>query len=147
MPDSVENPLIRLSEALAERAAFARALVVGIAVPGHRMRFGYTLAEGRRRRSRTTVSPRLPMPRSHWQTGAHSPRASPAATLGRMLSPCASTAPLIRRRLERVSRRPARLLSPLVPRKAASARGSVLSIRSAPPGTAAPAAGSIDELP
>src|SRR5262245_8822679 len=41
------------------------------------------------------------MPRSHWQTGAHSPRASPAATLGRMLSPCASTAPLIRHRLER----------------------------------------------
>ena len=40
MPDSVENPLIRLSEALAERAAFAQALVVGIAVPGHRMRSG-----------------------------------------------------------------------------------------------------------
>jgi S1-C subfamily serine protease len=40
MADIVENPLINLSEALAERVRLARPLVVGIAVPGHRMRSG-----------------------------------------------------------------------------------------------------------
>jgi S1-C subfamily serine protease len=40
MADIAENPLINLSEALAERARLARLLVAGIAVPGHRMRSG-----------------------------------------------------------------------------------------------------------
>jgi S1-C subfamily serine protease len=40
MADIAENPLISLSEALAERARLARPLVAGIAVPGHRMRSG-----------------------------------------------------------------------------------------------------------
>jgi S1-C subfamily serine protease len=40
MADIGENPLISLSEALAERARLARPLVAGIAVPGHRMRSG-----------------------------------------------------------------------------------------------------------
>ena len=40
MADIAENPLINLSEALAERAKLARPLVAGIAVPGHRMRSG-----------------------------------------------------------------------------------------------------------
>jgi S1-C subfamily serine protease len=40
MADLAENPLISLSEALAERARLARPLVAGIAVPGHRMRTG-----------------------------------------------------------------------------------------------------------
>jgi S1-C subfamily serine protease len=40
MADTAENPLISLSEAMAERARLARFLVVGIAVPGHRMRSG-----------------------------------------------------------------------------------------------------------
>jgi S1-C subfamily serine protease len=40
MADIAENPLINLSEALAERARLARLLVAGIVVPGHRMRSG-----------------------------------------------------------------------------------------------------------
>src|SRR4029077_14334484 len=40
MADTAENPLISLSEAMAERARLARPLVAGIAVPGHRMRSG-----------------------------------------------------------------------------------------------------------
>jgi S1-C subfamily serine protease len=40
MADTAENPLINLSEALAERVRLARPLVAGIAVPGHRMRSG-----------------------------------------------------------------------------------------------------------
>jgi len=40
MADTAENPLISLSEAMAERARLARFLVAGIAVPGHRMRSG-----------------------------------------------------------------------------------------------------------
>ena len=40
MADIAENPLINLSEALAERARLARPLVAGIAAPGHRMRSG-----------------------------------------------------------------------------------------------------------
>jgi len=40
MADVAENPLINLSEALAERVRLARPLVAGIAVPGHRMRSG-----------------------------------------------------------------------------------------------------------
>ena len=40
MADIAENPLVNLSEALAERARLARPLVAGIAVPGHRMRSG-----------------------------------------------------------------------------------------------------------
>jgi S1-C subfamily serine protease len=40
MADIAENPLINLSEALAERARLARALVAGVAVPGHRLRSG-----------------------------------------------------------------------------------------------------------
>jgi S1-C subfamily serine protease len=40
MADIAENPLINLSEALAERVRLARPLVAGIAVPGHRMRSG-----------------------------------------------------------------------------------------------------------
>src|SRR5437762_7652612 len=40
VPDITENLLIKLSEALIERAGAARALVVGIAVPGHRLRSG-----------------------------------------------------------------------------------------------------------
>jgi len=40
MPDTAKNPLIELSEALAEQAGLARPLVVGIAVLGHRMRSG-----------------------------------------------------------------------------------------------------------
>jgi len=40
MADIAENPLVNLSEALAERARLARLLVAGIAVPGHRLRSG-----------------------------------------------------------------------------------------------------------
>lgn len=40
MPDIAENPLITLSEALAERVRLSRLLVAGIAAPGHRMRSG-----------------------------------------------------------------------------------------------------------
>jgi S1-C subfamily serine protease len=40
MPDTTQNPLIGLSEALAERARLARPLVAGILAPGHRMRSG-----------------------------------------------------------------------------------------------------------
>ena len=40
MADIAENPLINLSEALAERVRLARPLVAGIAVPGHRIRSG-----------------------------------------------------------------------------------------------------------
>jgi S1-C subfamily serine protease len=40
MPDIAENPLITLSEALVERVGQARALVAGIAAPGHRRRSG-----------------------------------------------------------------------------------------------------------
>src|SRR5690242_3447499 len=40
MADIAENPLINVSEALAARVRLARPLVVGIAVPGHRMRSG-----------------------------------------------------------------------------------------------------------
>jgi S1-C subfamily serine protease len=40
MADIAENPVVNLSEALAERARLARPLVAGIAVPGHRMRSG-----------------------------------------------------------------------------------------------------------
>jgi S1-C subfamily serine protease len=40
VPDITENLLTKLSEALTERAGVARALVVGIAVPGHRLRSG-----------------------------------------------------------------------------------------------------------
>jgi len=40
MADIAENPLINLSEALAESVRLARPLVAGIAVPGHRMRSG-----------------------------------------------------------------------------------------------------------
>lgn len=40
MADIAENPLINLSEALAERVRLARPLVAGIAVPGHRMGSG-----------------------------------------------------------------------------------------------------------
>ena len=40
MPDVTENLLIKLSEALTDRTGAARALVVGIAVPGHRLRSG-----------------------------------------------------------------------------------------------------------
>jgi len=40
MADTAENPLISLSEAIAERARLARFLVAGITVPGHRMRSG-----------------------------------------------------------------------------------------------------------
>ena len=38
MADTAENPLVNLSEALAERVKLARPLVAGITVPGHRMR-------------------------------------------------------------------------------------------------------------
>lgn len=40
MPEIVQNPLISLSEALAERARLARPLVAGVAVQGHRLRSG-----------------------------------------------------------------------------------------------------------
>src|ERR1700741_2585058 len=40
MSDIAENPLINLSEALAEGVRLARPLVAGIAVPGHRLRSG-----------------------------------------------------------------------------------------------------------
>ena len=40
MAEITENPLVNLSEALAERASLARPLVAGIAVPGRRMRSG-----------------------------------------------------------------------------------------------------------
>jgi S1-C subfamily serine protease len=40
MADIAENPLVNLSEALAERARLAKLLVAAIAVPGHRMRSG-----------------------------------------------------------------------------------------------------------
>lgn len=40
MADIAENPLINLSEALAESVRLTRPLVAGIAVPGHRMRSG-----------------------------------------------------------------------------------------------------------
>src|ERR1700720_3396650 len=40
MADTAENPLISLSQAMAERARLARFLVAGIAVPGHRLRSG-----------------------------------------------------------------------------------------------------------
>jgi S1-C subfamily serine protease len=40
MVDIVDNPLIKLSEALADRARLARPLVAGIAVQGHRTRSG-----------------------------------------------------------------------------------------------------------
>jgi S1-C subfamily serine protease len=40
MADTAENPLVNLSETLAERVRLARPLVAGIAVPGHRMRSG-----------------------------------------------------------------------------------------------------------
>jgi S1-C subfamily serine protease len=40
MADIAENPLINLSEALAERVRLALPLVAGIAVPGHRLRSG-----------------------------------------------------------------------------------------------------------
>jgi S1-C subfamily serine protease len=40
MPDIVQNPLMSLSEALAERARLARSLVASIAMQGHRLRSG-----------------------------------------------------------------------------------------------------------
>ena len=40
MPDIAENPLIALSEALAERVRLSGLLVAGITAPGHRMRSG-----------------------------------------------------------------------------------------------------------
>jgi S1-C subfamily serine protease len=40
MPDAAQDPLVHLSEALAERARLARRLVAGIAPQGHRMRSG-----------------------------------------------------------------------------------------------------------
>jgi S1-C subfamily serine protease len=40
MADIAQNPLVNLSEAVAERVRLARPLVVGIAVPGHRLRSG-----------------------------------------------------------------------------------------------------------
>ena len=40
MADIAQNPLVNLSEALADRVRFARPLVASIAVPGHRMRSG-----------------------------------------------------------------------------------------------------------
>jgi S1-C subfamily serine protease len=40
MPDTVQDSLVQLSEAFAERARLARPLVAGIAAPGHRMRSG-----------------------------------------------------------------------------------------------------------
>lgn len=40
MADIAENPLVNLSEALAERARLAKLLVAGVAVPGHRVRSG-----------------------------------------------------------------------------------------------------------
>src|ERR1700751_1851702 len=40
MPDIVHNPLISLSDALAERVRLARPLVVSIAAQGHRARSG-----------------------------------------------------------------------------------------------------------
>ena len=40
MPDTLKNPLISLSEALAERARLARPLVASITAPGHRLRSG-----------------------------------------------------------------------------------------------------------
>jgi S1-C subfamily serine protease len=40
MADSVANPLLNFSDALAERVRSARPLVAGIAVPGHRTRSG-----------------------------------------------------------------------------------------------------------
>ena len=40
MADTAENPLVNLSEAVAERVRLARPLVAGIAVPGHRIRSG-----------------------------------------------------------------------------------------------------------
>lgn len=40
MPDTAENPLTKLSEALAERVGLARVLVGSIAAPGHRQRSG-----------------------------------------------------------------------------------------------------------
>ena len=38
MPDIAENPLAKLSEAVAERVGLAKVLVAGIVAPGHRMR-------------------------------------------------------------------------------------------------------------
>src|SRR5689334_21503435 len=38
MAEVAENPLINLSEALAERVSLARPLVAAVAVPGHRIR-------------------------------------------------------------------------------------------------------------
>jgi S1-C subfamily serine protease len=40
MPDTAQDPLVHLSEALAERTRLARPLVAGIAAQGHRMRSG-----------------------------------------------------------------------------------------------------------
>jgi S1-C subfamily serine protease len=40
MADIAQNPLVNLSEAVAERVRLARPLVAGIAVPGHRLRSG-----------------------------------------------------------------------------------------------------------
>ena len=40
MPDNISNPLLSLSEALAERARLAKPLVAGIAAPSHRSRSG-----------------------------------------------------------------------------------------------------------
>src|SRR4029077_4649000 len=40
MPEATENPLVNLSDALAERLRVARPLVAGIAAPGHRTRSG-----------------------------------------------------------------------------------------------------------
>ena len=40
MPESIENPLAGLSEALAERVRAARPIVAAIAIPGHRTRSG-----------------------------------------------------------------------------------------------------------
>jgi S1-C subfamily serine protease len=40
MADIAENPLVNLSEALAERVRLAQPLVAGIAAPGHRLRSG-----------------------------------------------------------------------------------------------------------
>jgi S1-C subfamily serine protease len=40
MADTAQNPLVNLSEAVAERVRLARPLVAGIAVPGHRIRSG-----------------------------------------------------------------------------------------------------------
>ena len=114
MADIAENPLMNLSEALAERARLARPLVAGIAVPGHRMRSG-TLW---RKDIVVASEQRFPEVGDAMVTladGAPSRRALPAAIPAPTSLPYNSTAPPIRRRSRRVSRSLAGSLSPLVP--------------------------------